>query len=58
MSLIDQRCFAVFKSITIRSITAYRHQNDGMITTKAELHSTLKAGAFPPTHFVMRENVA
>lgn len=57
VAFIDQRCSAVFETIPVRCIAAHRHQNDGMIASKAEIHSPLEADTFAPTHFVMRENV-
>ena len=57
MSLIDQRCSAVFEAITARSVRANGHENDGMVPAKAEIHSALKADALAPAHLVMGENV-
>ena len=57
VAFIDQRCSSVFETVTVWSIAAQRHQDDGVISAKAEIHSPLEADAFAPTHFVMRENV-
>ena len=54
VALIDQGCSAVFETIPVWSIRPHRHQNHGMIATKAEIHSSLEANTFAPTHFVMR----
>jgi hypothetical protein len=57
MPLVDQRGSAVFEPILIGSVGPDGNQNDRMVSAKAEIHSTLEADAFAPTHFIVGKNV-
>src|SRR5262249_24537662 len=58
VSFVDQSSSTLLEPVAIRGIPAERHQYHRVVPTKTKVHSLLKTGALPSTHFDVGNDVA